>query len=161
MPAQAATVGGFEIEGNLVDDTVADPPIDWVDFGPGSPQSPGTGSRQRGQHGRARTTTTFQGSSKEYVETGKSGGWPSWQFGSGNATGKSDFGRWATYDFVEELPSEDHVWFFFGFDRGFGTGTAKYAFELNQLTQTPTTDANPTAARATSGWSSTTRATAS
>ena len=35
------------------------------------------------------------------------------------------------------------MWFFFGFDRGFGTGTAKYAFELNQLTQSPTTDPNP------------------
>jgi hypothetical protein len=56
---------------------------------------------------------------------------------------KSDFGRWASYDFVQDLPGEDHVWFYFAFDRGFGTGTAKYAFELNQVTQTPTTNANP------------------
>ena len=83
--------------------------------------------------------TTFQGSSKEFDESG-SGAWPSWQFGTGNATGKSDFGRWATYDFVDD---NDHVWFYFAFDRGFGTGTAKYAFELNQVTQSPTTDANP------------------
>jgi len=136
-PAQADTIGGFEVEGNLVDDTpAADPPIDWFDLGPGSPGfSTGVDNTVGGQD-----DTTFKGASKEYKLLDESGAWPGWQFGSGNATGKSDFGRWATFDYVD---SNDHPWFFFAFDRGFGTGTSKYAFELNQLTQSPTTDANP------------------
>ncbi|MBA2769385.1 MAG: DUF11 domain-containing protein, partial [Sporichthyaceae bacterium] len=136
LPASAADVGGFEIEGNLIDDTTADPPIDWFDLGPGSPGF-STGVDNTTTTGQ--DDTTFQGSSKEFDTTGN-GAWPNWDYGSGNATGKSDFGRWATYDYVD---SQDHVWFYFAFDRGFGTGTAKYAFELNQITQSPTTDANP------------------
>lgn len=137
LPAQAAVVGGFEIEGNLVDDTAADPPIDWFDLGPGSP---GFGTGVDNTTAEGQDTTTFSGSSKEYVDAGKAGGWPAWTFGTGNAAGKSDYGRWATYDFVD---ASNHVWFFLGFDRGFGTGTAKYVFELNQITQALTTNPNP------------------
>ena len=133
LPAGAAVVGGFEIEGDTTDQ--AGGGIDWASLGAGSAGfSTGVDNTVGGQD-----DTTFQGSSKEFDESG-SGAWPSWKFGTGNATGKSDFGRWATYDLVD---TDDHVWFYFAFDRGFGTGTAKYAFELNQVTQSPTTDANP------------------
>jgi len=50
-PAQADDVRGFEIEGNLVDDSAADPPIDWFDLGPGSP---GFNSRRRHELRRPR-----------------------------------------------------------------------------------------------------------
>ncbi len=135
-PAVAAEVGGFEIEGDLID-SPAGGAIDWFNLGPGSP---GFSTGVDNVDDTGQDTTTFKGASKEFNLQAEAGGWPNWQFGSGNATGKSDFGRWATYDFVDD---NDHVWFFFGFDRGFGTGTAKYAFELNQLTQDPTTDPNP------------------
>jgi uncharacterized repeat protein (TIGR01451 family) len=138
LPASAATVGGFEIEGNLVDDTAADPPIDWFDLNPGDA---GFATDVDNVDNSGQDTTTFKGASKEFNLQNESGGWPGWQFGSGNATGKSDFGRWATYTNTD---ANSHVWFFLGFDRGFGTGTAKYAFELNQIIQSPTTEANPT-----------------
>ena len=134
---QADVVGGFEIEGNLVDDTIPDPPIDWFDFDPGDA---GFNTGVDNTTATGQDDTTFAGSSKEYVDAGDPGGWPEWSFGTGNATGKSDFGRWATYDFVDD---DDHVWFFLGFDRKAGEGTAKYVFELNQVTQDPNTDPNP------------------
>lgn len=137
LPAQAATVGGFEIEGDLVDDTAGDPPIDWFDLAPGSPGF-STGVDNTTLTGQ--DDTVFSGSSKEYVAAGSPGGWPAWTYGTGNATGKSDFGRWATYDYVD---ASDDVWFFLGFDRKAGQGTAKYVFELNQVTQDPKTDPNP------------------
>lgn len=136
LPAHAADVGGFEIEGNLSDDSSADPPIDWSDLGPGA-EGFSTGVDNTTASGQ--DTTTFQGSSKEY-DTSGNGAWPRWTFGSGNAAGKSDFGRWATYDFVD---SSDHVWLFLGFDRGSGTGTSKYVFELNQVAQDVSTNPNP------------------
>ncbi len=136
LPASAVTVGGFEIEGNLTDD--ATPGIDWATVDTTS-SAFATGVDNVDNTGQ--DTTTFKGASKEFNLQNESGGWPGWQFGSGNATGKSDFGRWATYTNTD---ASNHVWFFLGFDRGFGTGTAKYAFELNQIIQNPTTEANPT-----------------
>jgi hypothetical protein len=137
LPATADTVGGFEIEGDLVD-SPAGGPIDWntVDT-----TSPAFATDVDNVNDSGQDTTTFKGASKEFNLQNEAGGWPGWQFGDGNATGKSDFGRWATYTNTD---ADSHVWFFLGFDRGFGTGTAKYAFELNQIIQDPTTDANPT-----------------
>jgi hypothetical protein len=137
LPAAADEVGGFEIEGDLVDAPVGGA-IDWATVNTASPAF-ATGVDNVNDTGQ--DTTTFQGASKEFNLQNEAGGWPGWQFGNGNATGKSDFGRWATYTNTD--PS-NHVWFFLGFDRGFGTGTAKYAFELNQIIQNPTTQANPT-----------------
>jgi hypothetical protein len=137
LPAAADEVGGFEIEGDLVDSPLGGA-IDWATVNTAS-SAFATGVDNVNNSGQ--DTTTFQGASKEFNLQNEAGGWPGWQFGNGNATGKSDFGRWATYTNTD--PS-NHVWFFLGFDRGFGTGTAKYAFELNQIIQNPTTQANPT-----------------
>jgi uncharacterized repeat protein (TIGR01451 family) len=136
LPAQAADAGGFEIEGNLVDD--ATPGIDWASLSPGTA---GFATAVDNTTTSGQDATTFKGASKEYNSQTQSGGWPGWQFGSGNAAGKSDFGRWATYNRID---SSDHLWFYLGFDRGSGTGTAKYAFELNQMIQDTVTDPNPT-----------------
>jgi hypothetical protein len=137
LPAAADEVGGFEIEGDLVDSPLGGA-IDWATVNTASPAF-ATGVDNVNDTGQ--DTTTFQGASKEFNLQNEAGGWPGWQFGNGNATGKSDFGRWATYTNTD---NSNHVWFFLGFDRGFGTGTAKYAFELNQIIQNPTTQANPT-----------------
>jgi hypothetical protein len=137
LPAAADEVGGFEIEGDLVDSPVGGA-IDWATVNTASPAF-ATGVDNVNDTGQ--DTTTFQGASKEFNLQNEAGGWPGWQFGNGNATGKSDFGRWATYTNTD--PS-NHVWFFLGFDRGFGTGAAEYAFALNQIIQNPTTQANPT-----------------
>lgn len=136
LPAGAADVGGFEIEGDLFD-SPAGGAIDWSNLGPGTPgfSTDVDNTTQSGQD-----ATTFKGASKEFNLQSEAGGWPRWQFGSGQATGKSDFGRWATYSRV----IGSNVWLYLGFDRGFGTGTGKYVFELNQVIQDPATDANPT-----------------
>ncbi len=85
--------------------------------------------------------TTFGGGSKEFNDGG-SNGWPAvLDFGGGNAPGKSDFGRWATYT---NSDANNHVWLFLGFDRDAAHGTAKYAFELNQIIQARPRNANPT-----------------
>ena len=127
----------FEIEGNLIDDTETDPPIDWEDLAPGDANFV-TGVDNTTATGQ--DSTVFSGASKEYNAPDEAGGWPGWTFGTGNATGKSDFGRWATYDLVD---GDDHVWLFFAFDRKAGEGTAKYVFELNQVRQSSSTDPNP------------------
>ena len=59
---------------------------------------------------------------------------------AGTRPGKSDFGRWATYTNTD---ADSHVWLFLGFDRDVGTGTAKYAFELNQIIQDNPDNPNP------------------
>ena len=128
-------MGGFEIEGNLVDDSSADPPIDWFDLNPGDAGFATDVDHTVG----GQDATTFGGGSKEYNDGG-SNGWPSWDFGGGNAPGKSDFGRWATYTNTD---ANSHVWLFLGFDRDAATGTAKYAFELNQIIQDDPDDPNP------------------
>jgi hypothetical protein len=137
MPAAAAEVGGFEIEGDLVDSPLGGA-IDWATVNTAS-SAFATGVDNVNNTGQ--DTTTFLGASKEFNLQNEAGGWPGWQFGNGNAAGKSDCGRWASYTNTE---ASNCVWFFLGFDRGFGTGTAKYAFELNQIIQNPTTQANPT-----------------
>jgi len=71
LPASAATVGGFEIEGNLVDDSAADPPIDWFDLNPGDP---GFNTGVDNTTATGQDDTVFSGSSKEYVDAGKERG---------------------------------------------------------------------------------------
>lgn len=134
-PASAATVGGFEIEGNLVDDPTAG--VDWSSLKPGDP---GFSTSVDNTTCSGQDDTTFKGASKEYNLLGESGAWPTWEFGSGNAAGKTDFGRWATYSTVS---ADQHVWLNLGFDRGSGTGTGKYVFELNQITQDNANNPNP------------------
>ena len=77
LPASAADIGGFEIEGNLVDDSAADPPIDWADMTVASGQTPGTPGFSTGVDNTVggQDDTTFQGSSKEYVETTLHSSW--------------------------------------------------------------------------------------
>jgi hypothetical protein len=133
LPASAQTVGGFEIEGNLVDDPT--PGIDWA-----SVNTTSSGFATDVDHTTGgQDDTTFGGGSKEYND-GSQNGWPTWDFGGGNAPGKSDFGRWATYTNTD---ASNHVWLFLGFDRDAATGTAKYSFELNQIIQDDPDDPNP------------------
>jgi hypothetical protein len=134
LPASAQTVGGFEIEGNLVDD--ADPGIDWASVDTSSVSFSTAVDHTTG----GQDDTTFGGGSKEYNDGGQNG-WPAWAFGGGNAPGKSDFGRWATYT---NSDANNHEWLFLGFDRDFAQGTAKYAFELNQVMQPDPDNPNPT-----------------
>jgi hypothetical protein len=135
LPASAQTVGGFEIDGNLADDSVADPPIDWADLSPGDAGFATDVDHTTG----GQDDTTFGSGSKEYNDGGQNG-WPAWAFGGGNAPGKSDFGRWATYTNTD---ASNHVWLFLGFDRDASVGTAKYAFELNQIIQDNPDNPNP------------------
>ena len=135
LPAAAVVQPGFEIDGNLVDDSAADPPIDWADLNPGDAGFATAVDHTTG----GQDDTTFGGGSKEYNDGGQNG-WPTWDFGGGNAPGKSDFGRWATYTNTD---ASSHVWLFLGFDRDAATGTAKYAFELNQIIQDNPDDPNP------------------
>ena len=69
--------------------------------------------------------------------------WPNWvPSDNGNATGKSDYGRIASYSYVED----DHVFLVLGFDRGSnsqGNATANYYFELNQAEPQAGNDPNP------------------
>jgi hypothetical protein len=134
LPANADTVGGFEIEGNLADD--ATPGIDWATVDTSSASFSTAVDHTTG----GQDDTTFGGGSKEYND-GLNNGWPTWAFGGGNAPGKSDFGRWATYTNTD---ASNHVWLFLGFDRDFAQGTAKYAFELNQVMQDDPDNPNPT-----------------
>jgi hypothetical protein len=134
LSASAATVGGFEIEGNLVDD--ATPGIDWASVDTTSASFSTAVDHTTG----GQDDTTFGGGSKEYNDGGQNG-WPTWSFGGGNAPGKSDFGRWATYT---NSDANNHLWLFLGFDRDFAQGTAKYAFELNQVMQSDPDNPNPT-----------------
>jgi hypothetical protein len=77
-PAQAVTVGGFEIEGNLADDAAAG--IDWANLSPGQ-----TGFATDVDHTTGgQDDTTFGGGSKEYQD-GQNNGWDHWDFGGGNA----------------------------------------------------------------------------
>ena len=134
LPAAAVTMGGFEIEGNLVDD--ATPGIDWASVDTTSASFSTAVDHTTG----GQDDTTFGGGSKEYNDGGQNG-WPTWVFGGGNAPGKSDFGRWATYT---NSDANNHEWLFLGFDRDFAQGTAKYAFELNQVMQANPDNPNPT-----------------
>jgi uncharacterized repeat protein (TIGR01451 family) len=135
LPASAAAnPGGFEIDGNLVVDNGG---IDWNSLSPGDA---GFATDVDNTSASGQDASTFKGASKEYNLQNEAGGWPGWTFGSGNATGKSDFGRWATYS---TLDANGHIWLDLGFDRGFGTGTAKYAFELNQIKQSDVNNPNP------------------
>jgi hypothetical protein len=134
LPANAQTVGGFEIDGNLADD--ATPGIDWATVDTSSLSFSTAVDHTTG----GQDDTTFGGGSKEYNDGGQNG-WPAWVFGGGNAPGKSDFGRWATYT---NSDANNHEWLFLGFDRDFAQGTAKYAFELNQVMQPDPDNPNPT-----------------
>jgi hypothetical protein len=134
LPASADTVSGFEIEGNLADD--ATPGIDWATVNTSSLSFSTAVDHTTG----GQDDTTFGGGSKEYNDGGQNG-WPTWVFGGGNAPGKSDFGRWATYT---NSDANNHEWLFLGFDRDFAQGTAKYAFELNQVMQANPDNPNPT-----------------
>jgi hypothetical protein len=134
LPASAVTLGGFEIEGNLADD--AAPGIDWASVNTSSTSFSTAVDHTTG----SQDDTVFGGGSKEYDDGGQNG-WPGWVFGGGNAPGKSDFGRWATYT---NSDANNHLWLFLGFDRDFAQGTAKYAFELNQVMQADPNNANPT-----------------
>jgi hypothetical protein len=134
LPASAVTVGGFEIEGNLADD--ATPGIDWATVDTTSASFSTAVDHTTG----GQDDTVFGGGSKEYNDGGQNG-WPGWDFGGGNAPGKSDFGRWATYT---NSDANNHLWLFLGFDRDAAQGTAKYAFELNQVMQADPNNANPT-----------------
>ena len=131
--ASAQVVGNFEIDGNLVDDAVAG--IDWASLSPGDAGFATDVDHTTG----TQDDTAFGGGSKEYNDGGQNG-WPTWVYGGGNVAGKSDFGRWATY--TQTIGG--HVWLDLGFDRDFSQGTAKYAFELNQIIQSNTSNANPT-----------------
>jgi hypothetical protein len=133
LPASAQTVGGFEIEGNLVDDPT--PGIDWASVNTTTSAFATDVDHTTG----GQDDTTFGGGSKEYNDGGQNG-WPTWDFGGGNAPGKSDFGRWATYTNTD---ASNHVWLFLGFDRDAATGTAKYSFELNQIIQDDPDNPNP------------------
>src|SRR4029079_16963907 len=86
LPASADTVGGFEIDGNLGDDSAAGPPIDWADLNPGDAGFATAVDHTTG----GQDDTVFGGGSKEYNDGGQNG-WPGWDFGGGNAPGKSDF----------------------------------------------------------------------
>jgi uncharacterized repeat protein (TIGR01451 family) len=142
LPA-SATVPDFEIDGNQVHNSGED----WKDLTPGS--MPDSGSKTNrslstfvdNTNGTGADATVFGSNNKEDAPGGIQ--WPNWvQTDNGNATGKSDYGRIASYSYVQN----GHVFLVLGFDRGSnpnGTATANYYFELNQANPQAGTNPNP------------------
>lgn len=111
--AEAATVGGFEIDGDQA--PAAD--LDW-----GSPSIAAQIDVVRDPIGNADTTTFGPGQSE-------SDGPSSWTMNAtGTASGKSDIGNVLVYDHE----SGGDTWAFMAFDRVGSTGTGRYYIELNQ-----------------------------
>ncbi|MDA8436379.1 MAG: SpaA isopeptide-forming pilin-related protein [Actinomycetales bacterium] len=134
-PASAApvpTLGGFELDGNLINDGSGQ---DWADLAPGDLNFSTILDTDSSGH----DDTTFQSSSKEYDATGTQNGWPNWKYGGGQAAPKSDFGRVAIYTKVVAPGSPGFVngdaFTYVAFDRDKSSGTDKFAFELNQASQ--------------------------
>ena len=141
LPASAA-VPNFEIDGNQVSNGGED----WASLTPGAMADSGTKTN------RSLTTfvdnnsqtgaddTTFGSNNKEDS--------PPWvATNGGNATGKSDYGRIASYSYVQPVSGVDHVFLVLGFDRGSnssGNATDNYYFELNQANPQTNNNPNPT-----------------
>ena len=133
LPA-SATTPSFEIDGNQVHNSAED----WADLTVGNmPDSGGKTNRVLStildNTVGGQDATTFGANNKEEGNGGIQ--WPNWvQTNGGNATGKSDYGRLASYSYVEN----GHVFLALAFDRGSnsgGTATDDYYFELNQANQ--------------------------
>ena len=135
LPASAQTGRRLRDRGQPRRRLGGGPAIDWANLDPGDAGFATDVDHTTG----GQDDTTFGGGRKEYNDGGQNG-WPGWAFGGGNAPGKSDFGRWATYTNTD---ASNHVWLFLGFDRDAATGTAKYAFELNQIIQDNPDNPNP------------------
>ncbi len=101
--------GGFEIDGNLVDDP--GPGIDWATVL----------SAPSGQDNNPENTV-FSASSKEDDD-------PNTWTPSGSPPGKADFANYYTYDQVVG----GHAFFFFGWERPSPSGSDGYYLELNRL----------------------------
>ena len=165
LPASAATIGGFEIDGNQVDDSAED----WKDLtsaGDGVlttlPDAGGKTNRTFATYvdnttATGQDATTFLGVQQQGVQPAAARPWT--ELGSsadGNATGKSDFGRWATYNRVDD---NDHVLrSYLGFDRGSASAARDRQVRVRAQPGHPDLRRQPatptTAARATSGSSS-------
>src|SRR4051794_31369051 len=125
LPA-SATVPNFEIDGNQVSNGGED----WANLTPGAmPDSGGKTNRSLStfvdnSNPTGADPTTFGSNNKEDS--------PPWvPTDGGQATGKSDYGRIASYSYVQN----GHVFLVLGFDRGSnsqGSATDNYYFELNQ-----------------------------
>ncbi len=130
-PASAATIGGFEIDGNFAVTTSGNE--DWASL-----TSVGSLPDANGRTFRTVATVldnTVGGQDDTLLGANDKENSPPWtQQTSGNVAGKSDFGRMGAYTFIKD----DHVFLNLGFDRGSNSGgnaTAGYWFELNQIKQ--------------------------
>jgi hypothetical protein len=130
-PASAATIGGFEIDGNFVVDTAGNE--DWAALsGPGNlPDSAGRTFRELSTV----LDNTVGGQDDTLLNANDKENSPPWvQETTGNVAGKSDYGRVAVYNYIRD----DKVYLDVAFDRGSNSGgnaTAGYWFELNQVKQ--------------------------
>src|SRR3954453_2914783 len=125
-PAYAAgtqLVDGFEIDGNLLQDSAAN--ADWQTVLNGPSATDPVGNAE---------TSVFQTSSKEDDDP------TTWAKGTSNVDPKDDIGGVYTYSHADLTPPP-HVFFYFGWDRADGSGTDFYKLELNQNSQ-PTTNSN-------------------
>ncbi|MGH8940186.1 MAG: hypothetical protein ACRDV2_12680, partial [Actinomycetes bacterium] len=157
-PVGAAAVGDFEVDGNQVHESAED----WKDLAPTGAGVLTARPDAGGKTNRTRTTfldntsggqdATVSGSNNKENPPGGSQ-WPSWGWtDTGNATGKSDYGRVAAYSYVKQVSGTDHVFLVLGFDRGSNVGgnaTANYYFELNQKPRTDGNTSNPNPNRTT------------
>ena len=126
LPASAAGVdGGFEIDGNFVDDP--GPGIDWANVL----------TAPSGQDNNPENTV-FSASAKE-------GNDPDTWSPSGSPPGKADFSNYYSYDRVVS----GHAFFFFGWERVSPSGSDGYFLELNKL---PTTSTRPMSASRRGRW---------
>lgn len=158
--AVAGTVGNFEIDGNM---TLQDPVNneDWAGGDLNQITTDSTGYAKESLPDIVKSdptkskffrtfatefdtrTATSPNKDTTYLGSNQKESDLVWTQQEGNPTGKSDFGRFAGYTFVQD----NHPYLAFAFDRGSNTGgcaTDGYYFELNQAKPVPgSTSPNP------------------
>lgn len=117
LPAQAVTLSGFEIDGDIA----ASAGQDWSNIGV-TPYNDHIGNAD---------VTTYNQTSKESDDPS------TWNLGNnGSAAGKVDIGYHASY--LSKDSSSGHWWWFAAWDRSDNTGSGGFLLEMNQSSVGPT-----------------------
>ncbi|MGH3506043.1 MAG: hypothetical protein ACRDO2_02430, partial [Nocardioidaceae bacterium] len=116
--ANAITVGGFEIDGNMV----SDGDLDWATAGDQPAATDGTGANE--------TLAFVPGNTAKELNP------DNWSFDNSAVTpDANDIGDLYEYSTTDPVTGDQHI--FFGFERAKNTGSIAYSIELNQLSAAP------------------------